>query len=114
MSRQIMRIFCGHYGSGKTNISVNAVLAYKKEHPDEQVTLLDMDIVNPYFRASDNEQDIIQAGIRPISPLYAGSNVDIPALTSAVYSAFEDDYAVFDVGGDDSGATVLGVYADYF
>ncbi len=114
MSEKTMRIICGHYGSGKTNIAVNAALSYKLSNPDKKVTLLDMDIVNPYFRASDNEKDMIKAGIRTISPLYAGSNVDIPALTSAVYSAFEDDFAVFDIGGDDSGATVLGVYNEHF
>lgn len=114
MKTKTMRIICGHYGCGKTNVAVNDALSYKKEHPECSVTLLDMDIVNPYFRASDNEHEVNAAGIRTISPLYAGSNVDIPALTSAVYSAFYDDYAVFDIGGDDSGATVLGVYCDHF
>ena len=44
-------LICGHYGTGKTNLSLNLALEAAKE--GQKVTLVDMDLVNPYFRSSD-------------------------------------------------------------
>ena len=41
----------GHYGVGKTNFSVNLAIDLAAE--GNHVTLVDLDIVNPYFRASE-------------------------------------------------------------
>ena len=46
-------LFCGHYGSGKTNIAVNVALRLKETH--DKVAIIDLDIVNPYFRTKDSE-----------------------------------------------------------
>ncbi|MDO4741650.1 MAG: hypothetical protein Q4A66_13360, partial [Eubacteriales bacterium] len=54
-------LLCGHYGSGKTNIAVNLALALKKAR--ERVTIADLDIVNPYFRALDSKAELDAAGI---------------------------------------------------
>jgi hypothetical protein len=69
-----------------------------------------MDIVNPYFRTKDSEDRLNKAGIGLISPHYANTNVDLPALPQELYGLFEfrDDYAVLDIGGDDRGAYALG------
>lgn len=107
-------IVCGHYGSGKTNVAVNLALQYKNMHPDADVALADIDIVNPYFRAADARDEMIAAGVRPIIPAFANSNVDIPSLPPELYSLFRSDtntVSFLDVGGDD-GAVVLGMYAD--
>ena len=55
MLEQLNRIVVvtGHYGSGKTNLSVN--LAMSLRAAGEEVTLVDLDIVNPYFRSADFE-----------------------------------------------------------
>lgn len=105
-------VLAGHYGSGKTNIALNIALHQRKKH--ENVMIADIDIVNPYFRTKDSEAMLEEAGVRLITSLYAGSNVDVPALPGDVYAAFakEDAYAVFDVGGDDRGALALGRYAE--
>ena len=104
-------IFAGHYGSGKTNLAVNAALALKRRH--DSVILCDMDIVNPYFRTKDSEAILSEAGVRLISPRFANSNVDLPYLPAEVAAIFGGDYvSVIDVGGDDSGAIALGQYAD--
>lgn len=107
---QRLIIITGHYGSGKTNVAVNLALRLAAE--GEKTALLDFDIVNPYFRAADSRDRLIRAGIRCIIPEYANSNVDIPSLPSEVASVFcnTDERAVFDVGGDDAGATALRVY----
>lgn len=107
-SSKRITLFCGHYGSGKTNIAVNLALLAKQEH--EKVAVADLDIVNPYFRSKDSSEDFEKAGIRLICSEYANSNVDIPALPQDMYAITHDkSLRVFiDVGGDDRGALALG------
>ena len=106
-------ILAGHYGSGKTNVAVNLALAMKKD--GLKVKIADLDIVNPYFRTKDSAKELTDAGIDLISPAFANTNVDLPALPQEVYSLVQrkDYFAVFDVGGDDRGAYALGRYAPY-
>ena len=106
-------IFCGHYGSGKTNIAVN--YAFHLKECGRDVAIGDVDIVNPYFRTKDSEKELTDAGIEVISLPFANSNVDLPSLPSEVYSLVQNTarYAVLDVGGDDRGAYALGRYAPY-
>lgn len=101
-------LLCGHYGSGKTNIAVNLAMRLAQKHP--RVTIADLDIVNPYFRTKDSENDFREAGIRLICSAYANSNVDIPALPPDLYAITDDRdmRVIIDVGGDDRGALALG------
>lgn len=103
-----LMIICGHYGSGKTNIAVNAALELAKE--DEKIALADLDIVNPYFRTKDSSEKLCKSGVKLICSSYANSNVDIPALPAEIYSITDDRSlrCVLDIGGDDRGAYVLG------
>ena len=105
-------LFCGHYGTGKTNAAVNYAF-YLKRALGKNVRIADMDIVNPYFRTKDSEKELGEAGIELISPHYANTNVDLPALPQELYGLFEfrDSYAVLDIGGDDRGAYALGRFA---
>lgn len=113
MVHRRVTLFAGHYGSGKTNIAVNYALALRKS--GEAVTIVDLDIVNPYFRTKDSQAELDAAGVRLISSPYANSNVDFPALPPEIYGAVErrDAAAVMDIGGDDRGALALGRYAPY-
>lgn len=106
-------ILAGHYGSGKTNVAVNLALKIKKD--GFNVKIADLDIVNPYFRTKDSLKELTEAGIQLISPAFANTNVDLPALPQEAYSLVQqkDFYAVLDVGGDDRGAYALGRYAPY-
>jgi hypothetical protein len=103
-------LFSGHYGSGKTNIAVNYALALREK--GREVTIADLDIVNPYFRTKDSADALAAAGIRLVSPAYANSNVDLPALPQEMYGVVADRsrYAILDIGGDDRGAVALGRY----
>lgn len=105
-----VNIFCGHYGSGKTNIAINYAVFLKNMGYD--VSIADIDIVNPYFRTKDSEDELKAKGIGVISLPFANTNVDLPALPAEVYSLVQNKnmYAVFDVGGDDRGAYALGRY----
>lgn len=108
MNAKRITIFCGHYGSGKTNVAVNFALNLKQTR--DEVSVLDLDIVNPYFRTKDSLEDLKAAGIKLIASQYANSNVDIPALPQDMYSITDNQNinAVVDVGGDDRGALALG------
>ena len=101
-------ILCGHYGSGKTNVAIN--LATASSANNEKVTLYDIDIANPYFRAAHNAEALKTQGISLVASLYANSAIDVPALPREIYSITNDKSikAILDVGGDDRGALALG------
>lgn len=105
-----LSIVIGAYGSGKSEIAVNMSLAQRKAWPEKSLLIADLDIINPFYRSSDCAPALEKAGIRVISPMYAGSNVDAPVIPPDVYSIFDDETytGVFDIGGEDMGATILG------
>lgn len=105
-----MNIITGHYGSGKTNFAVNLALDIARS--GKQCTIVDLDIVNPYFRTADFAELFKQNNITLKVPKYANTNLDIPALNFDINSIIsESEYVILDVGGDDAGATALGRYA---
>ena len=105
-------VLAGHYGSGKTNIAVNFALHRKGNEND--ITIADLDIVNPYYRTKDSADMLSKQGITLVSSEYANTNVDVPALPAAIYDSVVDGSRglVIDVGGDDRGAYALGRFAD--
>ena len=104
-------LFAGHYGSGKTNIAVNYAKFIRNQGFD--VDIIDLDIVNPYFRTKDSEDDLKKYGIGLVSSEYANTNLDAPALPKEIYGeiAEKSKKLVIDVGGDDRGAVALGRFA---
>ena len=110
MDHKRLTLFAGHYGSGKTNIAVNYALLLAKE--GKKVCIADLDIVNPYFRTKDSAKVLADAGVELISPQFANSNVDLPALPAEAYRLVQDKsvYGIMDIGGDDRGAYALGRY----
>ncbi len=106
-------VITGNYGSGKTEISLNLAMGCAA---DEKTTLVDLDIVNPYFRTGEKAEELQAAGVRVLMPTYAMTTVDIPALPAEIQSVFEvpSDRVIFDVGGDDTGAAALGRYYPSF
>ncbi len=102
-------VITGHYGSGKTEFAVN--LAKKLKNP----VIVDMDIVNPYFRTVDAKAMLEAQGVKVIAPEFANTNVDVPSLPPDIFGALQgDNDVILDVGGDDDGAIVLGQYNKYF
>ena len=79
-------IITGHYGTGKTNIAVNLALKLAEHEP---VCLIDCDIVNPYFRSTDNKELLESKGILVFSPNFANTNLDTPSLPAAIGSVFQ-------------------------
>ena len=110
-----LTIVVGHYGSGKTNFTMNVALDAAKS--GRFVTVIDMDIVNPYFRVSEQRKVLESKGIELVAPVFseAGTSLDVPSLTGRIQPAIEDasdDHIVLmDVGGDDAGSVALGRYS---
>ncbi len=103
-------VVCGHYGTGKTNLSINLALDCARR--GERVTLVDLDVINPYFRSADYADVLTDNGVRVVGPNFANTNLDTPSLPAAVKNIIaEESRVIVDVGGDDAGATTLGVYS---
>ena len=108
MNYKRLTILCGHYGSGKTNIAVNMALDLRSQR--DNAAIADLDIVNPYFRSKDSEDELKERGIRLICSEFASSNVDLPSMPADLYSITDDKSlsVILDIGGDDRGAYALG------
>jgi len=109
-------IFTGHYGSGKTESAVNFARFLRRLDPSStrKIALLDMDTVNPFFRSADAEEFLRANNIRLEAPLYANSNVDMPALPGTMGALIRDPSwdVILDIGGDDMGARAVGCYSE--
>lgn len=109
-----IRIFAGHFGSGKTEVSVNYALkiaeAIKKDEIQGKVAIADIDVANPYFRSREKEEMLSTYGIESFSSVLKNSSLDLPALSANLVSPIIDEryHYVIDVGGDEIGARVLG------
>ena len=107
-----INIITGHYGCGKTNVSANMAVELSKT---SRVTVVDLDIVNPYFRTADFTELFKGHNIELVKSMYANTNLDIPAISFDLERiCTEDGYCIIDVGGDDDGAIALGRYAEAF
>lgn len=101
-------ILMGNYGSGKTELAMELALSA----PNPAKTLvIDLDMVNTYFRLSDRKQLFAEAGIRLITPNFASSHVEMLTVPAEIAAAFAMDWelVVIDLGGD-AGAAALGQY----
>ncbi len=107
-------VITGHFGSGKSEISMN--LAKKLNQEGKKVSLVDIDIVNPFFCIRDFKEELAKEHIEVISAKPEWSNAELMVVPGEVSSIFvrEDTWFIMDIGGDDRGATVLGQYNRYF
>lgn len=111
---QRIKAIVGHYGSGKTEIALNLAISAKAQ--GKRSCIVDMDIVNPFFRSAEQHQLLFDRGVELIHPPYALTGVDLPVLPPEVMRVFTqpDLCSVLDVGGDDAGAAALGGYKRHF
>lgn len=105
-----VKVLIGNYGSGKSELALN--FAMQAAARGDRTELLDLDMVNTYFRLTERGKMVEQKEIRLVSPNFACSGIETLSLPAEVSSAFVLDWdtVIFDVGGDDVGATALGRY----
>ncbi len=97
-------IYTGSFGSGKTEIAINqSIEALKKK---EKVVIVDLDIVNPYFRSRDMKEKLKRIGITVITPPGKFAMADLPLIAPEIKGMLEDSNRrlIIDLGGDDIGA----------
>lgn len=112
MSR--IKIFTGHFGSGKTEIAIN--YAINTANKNQKAAIVDLDIVNPYFCTRSLKGELQKKGVQVISSDPNLLNAELMVISAQVLSVFNDRsyQAFFDVGGDPEGAVVLGQYNELF
>lgn len=109
-----IRIFTGHFGSGKTEIAINYAINLVSE--GRKVAIVDLDIVNPYFCTRGIKAELEEKGVRVIASDPNLSNAELMVVPAEVLAVFNDKSyeVVMDIGGDEQGAVVLGQYNKYF
>ncbi|MDR0491699.1 MAG: ATP-binding protein [Oscillospiraceae bacterium] len=108
-------VVTGHYGSGKTEFAVSLALLLAAEKAGK-LALIDLDVVNPYFRSRERRDILEDAGIAVYGSMYAKEiTAEMPALGADVRAPLEDAdcRVIIDAGGNDSGALVLNQYTKY-
>ena len=117
LDRRITVIF-GHYGSGKTELAVNlAMMLAGTDHGYERLAVVDLDIINPYFRSREQRKLLEDAGVGVYGSAYRGEiTAELPALGADIRAPLEDAdcRVLIDAGGNDSGAIVLNQFGKYF
>ncbi len=110
-----IRVIVGHYGSGKTEFSVN--YAFQLAEQGQKTALVDLDIANPYFRSRERQRQLGEKGIRVYSNTFGYDiTADLPAITAAVKAPLEDPdcQTVVDAGGNETGARILIQFEKYW
>jgi CobQ/CobB/MinD/ParA nucleotide binding domain len=105
-------ILVGHFGSGKSEIALNLSLGFRAR--GEKVSVVDLDVVKPYFRCRQAREELEANGIRLVAPEGENAHADLPIILPAVRHLLEhgDGKVLMDVGGDPVGARALGSVSD--
>ncbi len=106
-------IFVGNYGSGKTEVAVNFARCLKR-NGENCVHLVDLDIVNPYFRSREAVGELTRDGIDVVAPTGENFYAEIPIILPRIRTLLTEPQGrvILDVGGDDAGAIVLASLKD--
>jgi len=105
-----IKIITGHFGSGKTEISLNLSFLERESH--DKVAISDLDVINPYFRSREVSSLLEEKDIDLIAPKGKMATADLPIVSGEIYRVLHDSRyrVIIDVGGDKDGATALGQY----
>lgn len=103
----MIHILTGPFGSGKTELAINLALHLK--NAEEDVSLVDLDVITPYFRIRDVADFLSEKGIDVVTVKRELRHVDLPILPQRLVELFtqRERHVVVDLGGDDDGARVI-------
>lgn len=107
-------LFTGNYGSGKSESAIHYTLGLARHH--EHTSIIDMDVINPYFRCREATELMEASGIRVIIPEGERRYADLPIIVPEIKGCILNSpgYTVLDVGGEEIGARVLACFQDAF
>jgi hypothetical protein len=103
-------IITGHYGSGKSEIAINMAISHSLD------MLVDLDVVNPYFRSRSAHKVLGENNIELVdSSLAASSGSDLPYISQKGRIPFvnKEKTAIYDLAGSMSGAKVMMQFIDF-
>ncbi len=102
-------IISGHYGSGKSEVSVNLAIQKKINY------LIDLDIINPYFRSrslnlllEENDIHLVESTVKGM----LGSDLPYVSGEGVIPFIKDDITAIYDLGGTENGVRVLIQFLD--
>lgn len=100
-------IYTGSFGSGKTELAINQALRMLQEK--QEVIIVDLDIVNPYFRSREMREKLKKVNIKVIAPTGKFAMADLPLISPEIKGSIQSSNRVLliDVGGDEVGAKSL-------
>ena len=101
----------GQAGSGKSELALNLMTWLKKANTDKFCHFFDLDMTKPLFLSWDAEEMLKDAGVQTH---YQVQFMDAPTIVGGVKIMLRnpDLYTVIDVGGNHTGAAVLGGFTD--
>jgi hypothetical protein len=105
-------ILVGHFGSGKSEIALN--LAFSFAERGEEVSVVDLDVVKPYFRCRQAREELEANGIHLVAPEGELAHADLPIILPEIRHLVQHGTTkvLMDVGGDAVGTRALGSLAD--
>jgi len=100
----------GALGSGKSEWLLNLAEAFRER--EEDVTVADVDIINPYFCIREVSTLLERMGLKVVLPFSGTRWSDIPSISPEVDRAFgKPGRLLIDIGGDPRGAMALTQFA---
>jgi hypothetical protein len=109
LNRRVL-VLVGGYGAGKTQLAISLALKWVRE--GKRIALVDLDLINPYFRLRELTGPLEGEGIEVIRPEGDLAFAENPSLPPQIDGALRDKTrrVILDVGGNETGATIVGRY----
>ncbi len=109
-----LKIITGHYGSGKTEFVLN--YAYKLRNEGKKVYIIDVDVINVYFRSRERLEELKKDGIEVLgSNMIDALGSDLPAVNFnfiSLYRKMKDAYFIMDLAGSKNGLNICKTVID--
>lgn len=98
-------LLVGEFGSGKSELALQLAV----DAVGDQVVLVDLDMITPFFRSREMRDELCRRGIRLVAPSGRYQGTENPLMPPGVVAALQGaGRCIVDVGGGEAGIRVLG------